>query len=144
MGVKNTSKSLCWSCTKACNHGCSWSESFTPVEGWDAEFDINCNGVESYVVNACPEFIRETPENKNRDLDEDGCIRLVERLMEITHDDYKKSKPGGLTEKEIERFIRGRGASRIHGIANPEAVIKMLRDSRTEYRKKKAQQSLVT
>lgn len=29
-------ETLCWTCQNACG-GCSWSKSFTPVEGWDAK-----------------------------------------------------------------------------------------------------------
>lgn len=45
---------LCWSCVNAVpgvNCGCSWSESFTPVEGWQAE---ECN--DSYRIIDCPLF----------------------------------------------------------------------------------------
>lgn len=52
-------ETLCWSCQKACGSKCSWSRNFTPVEGWDAEETIVNAGdllLQSYRVNACPEF----------------------------------------------------------------------------------------
>ena len=54
---------LCWKCAHACG-GCSWSDSFTPVEGWTAKPTvIKANhgrgfmeDIESYIVKACPLF----------------------------------------------------------------------------------------
>lgn len=51
---------LCWRCSNACG-GCSWSQSFIPIEGWkaesvvikDSEGDIN-----SYKIKKCPQFIK--------------------------------------------------------------------------------------
>lgn len=60
--------SLCWDCKNAVpggEHGCSWSESFEPVPGWDAERrDISTGpkkegATESYFVYRCPEFERD-------------------------------------------------------------------------------------
>lgn len=59
---------LCWSCQNACC-GCSWSRSFTPVEGWqakqhklkiykkdgDEEWDVG------YFVISCPQYIPDEP-----------------------------------------------------------------------------------
>ena len=95
MGIKNKTNTLCWECKNACDRGCCWSDHFEPVPGWEAEYDTNSNCIDSYVVFSCPEFVRETPENKNRDLDSEGCMLMVERLLEITRDDYIKSKDGG-------------------------------------------------
>lgn len=58
---------LCWDCKNAVPHGsygCSWSESFEPVLGWNAERrDISTGPkkesmTESYFVYRCPEFER--------------------------------------------------------------------------------------
>lgn len=48
---------LCWDCKKAMVGGCSWSdpERQKAVDGWEA-----VKHGESYVVHACPEFVRET------------------------------------------------------------------------------------
>ena len=70
---------LCWLCANATNEGCSWSKSFTPVEGWEAtpttiQGGYNAklrleNGkivqtsvereIPSYKVHSCPEFIQD-------------------------------------------------------------------------------------
>lgn len=63
----NAVASLCWDCKNAVpqgGHGCSWSERFEPVPGWDAERrDISTGPkkegtTESYFVYRCPEFER--------------------------------------------------------------------------------------
>ena len=58
------SRSLCWSCVNAIpsgTTGCSWSESFQPVSGWNAErndlYVGQTNEQESYIVQSCPEFV---------------------------------------------------------------------------------------
>lgn len=57
--------SLCWDCKNAVphgEHGCSWSESFDPVPGWDARRkDVMIRAkkegtTESYFVYQCLEF----------------------------------------------------------------------------------------
>lgn len=50
---------LCWNCKNACG-GCSWSRSFTPVEGWNARETTlkSADGnIQSFFVTDCPEFI---------------------------------------------------------------------------------------
>ena len=55
----------CWECKNACG-GCSWSSSFTPVDGWVAEPTTiiykSKNGVEhrtdTYKIYECPEFVK--------------------------------------------------------------------------------------
>jgi hypothetical protein len=56
-------ETLCWECAK--NGGlCSWSENFTPVEGWEAvptkiQAIGHANGeeyIDSFRVISCPEF----------------------------------------------------------------------------------------
>ena len=58
-------ETLCWTCQNACG-GCSWSKSFTPVEGWKAkptQIKTVYNDVfeESYRVIECPEYIPDEP-----------------------------------------------------------------------------------
>lgn len=52
-------ETLCWDC-KNSGGGCSWSKSFEPVEGWDAEKSIihsrSYRPYESYYVKSCPKF----------------------------------------------------------------------------------------
>ena len=49
----------CWRCKNACG-GCSWSDSLTPVDGWDATPTIvkdSTGDFETYKIKKCPEFI---------------------------------------------------------------------------------------
>lgn len=125
---------LCFSCSKSCVNGCSWAESFTPVEGWTAEPHVSAAGVASFTVSACPEFVKEPEEGRIRELDTDGCLALVERLLELTRQDYIE---GTTHERErIEKFIRGHGAARLHRIEDPEAVIAHLSKEAAEYDKR--------
>lgn len=58
--------SICWECDNACG-GCSWSRSFTPVEGWTAVISpkADCPSKEAirripwYLVRTCPEFVQD-------------------------------------------------------------------------------------
>lgn len=135
-------KSLCWQCENACNRGCSWSDNFTPVDGWTARPETNAGGVDSYLVIQCPEFVPEKREDRNPDdMDSEGCMLLIQRLLEVTRQDYIKGT--NVTVAECERFIRGKGASRLHGIADPEGVIQMLQKARIEYKKKRAMQARI-
>lgn len=62
-------QTLCWSCANAVpdkygKRGCSWSRSFEPVKGWDAQETRLYGGdgskrfQKSYCVRQCPEFVR--------------------------------------------------------------------------------------
>ena len=60
---KTTVDTICWNCKNATG-GCSWSEDFTPVEGWKAKPTTlkvrsgkYINYVKSYVVRKCPKFV---------------------------------------------------------------------------------------
>lgn len=131
----------CWDCAKACVGGCSWSRDFIPVEGWDAEKTEKAEGIVSYIVRDCPEFEHDPAEHRIPDLNTEGCLAMVERLMEITRDDYLKGTP--VMQDQIDRFIRGKGAGRVHMISDPEGVIRMLRMASVEYKKKRAQKKMV-
>lgn len=141
MSFEPKEKTLCWQCKKACTGGCSWARDFTPVEYWDAELTMVGHGIGSALVRWCPEYAYEDREKRQWDLNTAGCVNLVERLMEITHTDYVEG--GDQQREEIRRFLRGRGASRVHQLANPEAVIEMLDEARAEYVRKKAQRALI-
>ena len=130
---------LCWDCANACTDGCSWSKSFIPVEGWDA-VEMHIGRDPSYLVKECPKFVPDDKDSRLRDLDTDGCLRLAEKLMEITREDYIKGRQE--TVDEVERFIRSKRAARLHMISNPEHVIAMLKKARINYRKKLAQTTL--
>lgn len=66
MGLKCSKEpSLCWDCRRAVG-GCSWSRSFQPVEGWEAEPTrlALCREGKQYVtssfyVTRCPLFERD-------------------------------------------------------------------------------------
>lgn len=68
--------SLCWQCRNF-SGGCSWSQDFTPVSGWDADFrplkvfcGLEDDGTQryrnetSYFVRKCPEFIADGSEGR--------------------------------------------------------------------------------
>lgn len=47
-------QTLCWTCSNACNNGCSWSYKLKPVKDWTArETDMG------YLIEKCPEYIKE-------------------------------------------------------------------------------------
>ena len=131
------SDTICWECAKACG-GCSWSVNFTPVEGWTAENTVNAAGVKSYIVQECPEYVKEKRENRDPEmLDTQRCVEMIERLLEVTRIDYIKGN--NKTQKEIESFLRGKGAAKVHMIQDPEAVIAMLKKASIQHRKRMAQ-----
>lgn len=55
-------QTICWDCANAVL-GCSWSRSYTPVEGWDAVptkvHRQEGPPMDSYLVRSCPEFRRD-------------------------------------------------------------------------------------
>ena len=46
---------LCISCKNSVL-GCSWSKTFTPVEGWIAESVRNKSGYDTFIVKNCPQY----------------------------------------------------------------------------------------
>lgn len=62
--------SLCWDCEKATNSGCSWSKSFKPVKGWEAEPKpiklTATKNIDSYLVIKCPQFAEDEHSRKER------------------------------------------------------------------------------
>ena len=55
--------SLCWWCDN-CYGGCSWSQDFTPVKGWEAEptkitSEDSKREISSFMVINCPKFKRD-------------------------------------------------------------------------------------
>ena len=133
-GYVTESKTICWNCSKACTAGCSWSERLEPVDGWTVEETISKNGSTGITVLSCPEFVKELPrsERERTEMDTAGCLGMIEKLMLMTHDDYVTGTDDEC--KKIERFIRGRGASKVHMITNPNAVIKKLKQERAKYK----------
>lgn len=58
----NCGKTLCWECSRVYKgRGCCWSDSFTPVPGWEAIPTVKSSGrykTDSYNVRRCPLFDR--------------------------------------------------------------------------------------
>lgn len=61
---KDRKETLCWSCQNACG-GCSWSKSFTPVEGWEAK-PTKHNRIDSFFVTKCPEYIQDEDRKEDK------------------------------------------------------------------------------
>ena len=81
-------QSLCWRC-KNCFGGCSWSESFEPVEGWRAERTIiqHFNAeTPSFLVRDCPRFAVDDGEREY--VDNDGFQNLMEAIYKRAAQDY--------------------------------------------------------
>lgn len=67
--IASKPKQLCFDCKKAVG-GCSWSRTYTPVDGWTAEPTMikqdgkmgrlgrANNGIPSYQITQCPQFER--------------------------------------------------------------------------------------
>ena len=49
--------SLCWDCRNATG-GCEWSQSFTPVDGWEA-IPRTIGDEDSFCVIKCPKFVED-------------------------------------------------------------------------------------
>ena len=81
-------QSLCWNC-KNCFGGCSWSESFEPVEGWNAKRTIikylNTE-TPSFLVRDCPLF---APDDGEREyVNNDGFQNLMVAIYKRAAQDY--------------------------------------------------------
>lgn len=86
-------ESLCWSCTCPGTDRCSWDESLTPVEGWEAEPTVT-DGFETFRVINCPLYIKDPPralrynlpirrmcpDGKSRVLLTDSLIRMFDHM----------------------------------------------------------------
>ena len=94
---------LCWKCAKACG-GCSWSsKAHKPVEGWTAErrdlyVQNKTDFAESYVVEACPEYVSDGKNHK----------RIYYNKIEIPTETMQKIiklREKGTTYKEISEIF---------------------------------------
>ena len=142
MSIWDKERTICWECEKTCG-GCSWSREFKPVDGWEAVETTDCTGDKSFLVRKCPEFVRENRE-KRRDaqaMDTDGCMALIEKMLDVARDDYICGDED--TQHQIERFIRGKGASKIHMISEPDQVIRKLRIEADEHKKRHETENLI-
>ena len=81
-------QSLCWRC-KNCFGGCSWSESFEPVEGWRAERTIIQHfntETPSFLVRDCPLFAADDGEREY--VSDDGFHNLMVAIYKRAAQDY--------------------------------------------------------
>ena len=81
-------QSLCWRC-KNCFGGCSWAESFEPVEGWRAERTIIQHfntETPSFLVRDCPLFAVDDGEREY--VNNDGFQNLMEAIYKRAAQDY--------------------------------------------------------
>lgn len=81
-------QTLCWNC-KNCFGGCSWSEKFEPVEGWNAERTLikYFNVVTpSFLVRDCPLFVEDDGEREY--IDGDGFCNLTIAIYRRAAQDY--------------------------------------------------------
>lgn len=89
MAIKGIlSDSLCWKCSRSTDSSCSWSRSFIPVEGWDAEPTERYSEVykTSYCVKECPMF-KAYETDGFRD---EGTEKLCDAVMARAGTDYMK------------------------------------------------------
>lgn len=128
--MNKPNNTLCWNCANACNKGCSWSEDFTPVEGWKAEPYIK-NGVTSeiisYEVIECPEFVSDKERHSNpQDISTEGMMRLLSAFLKQLRFDYVHASCAS-TRQAIEHFlVSGHGKTMLQ-LSDPKAVISGLR-----------------
>lgn len=99
---------LCWECEKACGR-CSWSKSFTPVEGWKAtptkvraDQQSRNQYVDSFDVYECPEFEPLKVFNNRREAKKESIEKADEELAKK----IKKMRfEQGLTYREIGDLV---------------------------------------
>ena len=136
---------LCIYCAKACCNKCSWSESKTPVDGWDAE-----QTEKGYLVKSCPLFVRDVYTNTLGEewidrhfqtyTDADGCIALLGAVLRQLKEDYIAGKDRHTMQKGesraeaqmknrllIEKRIRTHSFQSLFHVDDPEALISFLR-----------------
>lgn len=111
---------LCAFCGNACNSGCSWSESFTPVEGWIAQ-----ENKRGYFVFDCPKFVHDKRIRKNaQELDNDGCIALMNAIISTMRQDYIEDPKA---RKPIENFVFSEKHRNLFWFCDPVEMIEQFR-----------------
>lgn len=111
-------ESLCFKCGN-CVDGCSWSRTFTPVDGWKAEPNyINSDEAESYHVIECPQYKPDAARNIEKIHDDVFKPLLYAMLNSMVRDyanayiklqanpDADKALLLDGTLKEIESFVK--------------------------------------
>lgn len=118
--LNGSPESLCAYCGNACNSGCSWSESFTPVEGWTA-----AENDKGYFVIECPEFKHDDEFHMHPDdMDTEGCIKLLEAFIRVMREDYSIAPR---QRRSIERFIRDPRHVHLFWFCDPNDIIEQFR-----------------
>ena len=111
-------ETICIYCANACNSGCSWSESLTPVEGWT----VIENKTGPRVI-ACPKF--EIEKRRTTTFDREGMLALAEAMAIQLNDDYVHGTRA--IRRVIENEIRSSGVQKLLHLSDPESVIRTLR-----------------
>ena len=138
--MKPTTETLCVTCRHACTGACSWSESLTPVDGWDAEPTPH-----GYLVLKCHQYRCDLFDDRmRRHLDPDGVTRLMEAVARVMRDDYINGT-GPYSQRDNRRPMMSYGEVRnanrkliehwlckgpgrvLMQLSNPEEVIGVLR-----------------
>lgn len=81
-----TKDSLCWHCSRALDSSCSWSNSFTPVDGWVAERSVTKGhyGAETFKVIECPIFA----DYEINTMTDEGTERLADAVIAAAGREY--------------------------------------------------------
>ena len=139
------SDTICVDCGNACNGGCSWSASLTPVDGWEA-----VETPRGYKVVACPLFHSDvyvgedgkqhTDRSYREHMDNDGMIEMWSAVLRQMRRDYilgigpVEQKPGmtrgevrAKNRKVIENDVKRPEFCGLYHIENADDVVRQLR-----------------
>lgn len=122
-----TTDTLCISCSKACNGGCSWSEELAPVDGWETK-----EAGKGINIVACPKYAKDDCHRGRPDtFDKDGVMRLLEEMVRKLREDYVLGLgPAGMrsvNRKLIEKFLRSERGKKLLQLSDVDEVIEQLR-----------------
>ena len=118
---------LCISCSNACNGRCNWSDSLTPVDGWETK--ESGKGIN---IVACTKYV-EDDEHRGRpdSFDKDGVMLLLEAAVRQMRYDYELGLgPAGMrsvNRKLIEKFLRSERGKKLLQLSDVDEVIEQLR-----------------
>lgn len=127
-------KTLCWNCRRSCQEKCSWAENGTPVDGWTATPTIRDGGLSGYAVEKCPLFDPRPLDRDPKALDSDGCVRLLEKMMQLVKADYIYTK----AERErIEKWLMSETTGLLCHISDPAVIIHELKRRAAAYDEKR-------
>lgn len=107
-------ENVCWTCKKSYG-GCSWSDFFVPVKGWDAEKDLLRAGVknkktDTYKIRYCPEYVRgkaELKTYKNTDAYEKLLYAIARRAVnDLNSKDSEERKTARWFLESSEGVVR--------------------------------------